>query len=302
MRRLPLPIQGILWMIITGFLAVCIYGMALHLHRAFGFHPFQIVFFYCLTGLMFYLPSLWRRHLSLKTSQPKLFLLRGILEFTGFSLSITGLTMLPMPVHTSLSFTSPLFGSLAAVLLLREPNNIHRWISLLIGFCGVLIISRPGSQAAHIPLEYVGCVLLAALSFAFCGITIKKLTATEPNGRIAFFMMVMTAFVASPFAYGVWQPVTESAIPYLLAMGAMVAAVQFTVSLAYSKADVTVILPFNFLNLVWSSLIAFFIFDQVVDGWTFIGGLIIVGAAVYGIRYAGRTNVSATSRAAAGGS
>jgi drug/metabolite transporter (DMT)-like permease len=302
MQRLPLPVQGILWMIITGFLAVCIYGMALHLNKHFGFHPFQIVFFYNLTGLLFYLPSVWRRHIHLGTTKHRLFLLRGVLEFMGFSLSITGLTMLPMPVHTSLSFISPLFGSLAAVLILREQNNMHRWVSLLIGFAGVLIVSRPGAASADIPLEYVGCVLLAALSFAFCGITIKKLTATEPTGRIAFYMMLVTAIIAAPFAFQVWKPVDMQALPFLLALGGMVAAVQFTVSLAYSKADVTVILPFNFMNLVWSSLIAYFVFGQMVDGWTILGGFIIVVAAVYGLRYAGRTNISATSRAAVGGS
>jgi drug/metabolite transporter (DMT)-like permease len=299
MQRLPLPLQGIIWMIVTGFLAVCIYAMALQLHRHFGYHPFQIVFFYNVAGLVFYLPFVLRRHISLKTTQPKLFLTRGLLEFMGFSLSITGLTMLPMPVHTSLSFTSPLFGSLAAVLLLREVNNIHRWISLLIGFVGVLIVSRPGVTSFDVPALFV---LAGALCFAFCGVTIKKLTATEPMGRIAFYMMLVTACVALPFALSEWKEPTREVLPYLLVLGVMVAMVQFTVSLAYSKADMTVILPFNFLNLVWSSLLAYFLFDQMVDSWTILGGTVILGAAVYGIRYAGRVNMDAPTRVAAGSS
>lgn len=299
MHRLPLQLQGITWMIITGFLAVCIYGMALYLNKHFSYHPFQIVFFYNLAGLMFYLPGLARRHLSLKTTQARLYLTRGILEFCGFSLSITGLTMLPMPVHTSLSFTSPLFGSLAAVLLLREPNSVHRWISLGIGFIGVLIVSRPGVMSFDVAALYV---LGGALSFAFCGVTIKKLTATEPSGRIAFYMMLVTACVSFPFALMKWVPLSASVIPYLLALGLMVATVQYTVSLAYSKADVTVILPFNFLNLLWSSAIAFLFFGQIVDSWTVLGGLVILSAAFYGLRYAGRVNMLATARVAAGGS
>ncbi|MBY0355598.1 MAG: DMT family transporter [Rickettsiales bacterium] len=299
MSRLALPLQGILWMILTGFLCVCIYGMALHLSRAFGFHAFQIIFFYNFAGLLFYLPSLLRRRLSLKTQQFPLFATRGVLEFCAFSLSITGLTMLPLPVHTALSFTSPLFGSLAAVLLLREPNSLHRWISLLIGFIGVLIVSRPGLTSFEIPALYV---LAGAVCFAFCGITIKRLTATEPSTRIAFYMMLLTAIISLPFAVWKWHPLTLAVLPYLLALGAMVAAVQFTVSLAYSKADVTVILPFNFLNIVWSSAIAYIVFRQLVDGWTVLGALVIVGAAAYGIRYAGRGTMASAARASAGSS
>ena len=299
MHRLPLPLQGITWMIITGFLAVCIYGMALYLNKQFGYHPFQIIFFYNLAGLTFYLPGLIRRHISLKTKQTRLFVIRGILEFCAFSFSITGLTMLPMPVHTSLSFTSPLFGSLAAVLLLREPNNLHRWISLLIGFVGVLIVSRPGMMSFDVPALFVLC---GSMCFALCGVTIKKLTATEPAGRIAFYMMLVTACVSLPFALSRWSPITLEALPFLLALGVMVATVQYTVSLAFSKADVTVILPFNFLNLLWSSAIAYVFFGQLVDSWTILGGFVILAAAFYGLRFAGRSSIIAATRVAAGSS
>lgn len=301
MQRLSLPLQGIIWIIVTGFISVCIYGVALELNKHFSYHPFQIVLFYNVTGLIFYLPAILRRHVTLKTTQTKRYLLRGVLEFAGFSLSITGLTMLTMPVHTALSFTSPLFGSLAAVLFLRETTNIHRWISLLIGFLGVIMVSRPTGEilGGDISILYV---LAGAVCFALCGVTIKKLTSTEPNARVAIYMMLVTAIVSLPFALSKWTPLRLEVLPYLLALGAMVATVQWTVSQAYSKTAMTILLPFSFLNLVWSSMIAYFVFSQVVDRMTIIGALVILGAAMYSIRHAGGLNMRATARVAAGSS
>ncbi len=149
-------IQAVGWILLTGFIAVSINTIVRYLSD--DFHAFQLVFFYSFLALAFYMPSIWSGKLTVKTDRTKLYFLRSALEFVAFSLLFFGLTLMPLPVHTSLSFTSPLFGSIAAIIFLREPNSLHRWIALGIGFVGVLVITRPGVT----DFDVSGLIVLAA--------------------------------------------------------------------------------------------------------------------------------------------
>lgn len=273
--------KAMLWMMLTGFLSVSIYTLA----RKLGghFHPTQTVFFYNALGALCYVPFVFTKSLSIKTERFSLYFARSMLEFTAFSLSFAAITQMPFPIHATLEFTSPLFGSLLAVYVLKERNHIHRWVALACGFIGVLLVTRPWT--AEFPVASL-LVLFAAVLFAGCGMCIKKLTHTEPPARIAFYMLTLTALIALPFAIYHWKMPLPEHIPLLLLFGALVAAVQFTVARAFASAPVTLILPFFFLNLVWASLYAFFLFDEMISVWTVIGAVFIVGGAAYAAYFA----------------
>lgn len=299
MPQFIVNLHAVVWIVLTGFLAVSINTLARLLSD--DFHYFQLVFFYNALGLLVYMPALFRGHLSLKTKRYPLYWFRAILEFAGFSLLFYAVTLMPLPTHTALSFTSPLFGSILAIMFLREPNSLHRWLAVGMGLVGVLIITEPWQGAFH--LNWL-LVLLAAFSFACCGICIKKLTSTEPSARVAFYMLALTAIVAFPFALENWRMPSWEHLPYLALLGVLVASVQYTVSQAYSRADVTTIVPFFFLNLVWSSIYAFFLFDEFIKPETLVGGAIIIGGTFYAAYQARRKveniNIRATEQAAAG--
>ena len=267
---------------LTGFLSVSIYTLARKL-GAF-FHPTQVVFFYSLLGMVFFLPYIVVQKISLKTSQGALYAVRSVLEFSAFSLSFAAITQLPFPVHATLEFTSPLFGSILAIVLLKEPNRMYRWVALVMGFIGVLVVTRPdvsGFSSASL------LVLSAAFLFAFCGMSIKKLTQTEPPARIAFYMLAGTALVAAPVAWSQgWHVSVMDHLGMLALLGALVAGVQFAVANAFERAHVTLILPFFFLNLLWASMYAYFVFDEVISPWTMLGAVFIIGGAVYAGRKA----------------
>lgn len=267
----------------TGFLAVSINTLARTLSG--DFHPFQLVFFYNILGLAFLLPVAIAKRISFKTTRLPLFSARSILEFTAFSLGFSALTGLPFPTYIALSFTSPLFASIFAIFLLREDNTIHRWIALLFGFVGVLVMTRPGEGAfQHETL----LVLCAASCFALCSISIKKLTSTEPPIRVAFYMLFLTSIVAAPFAISVWKPISTEVWPKLLLLGVMVASVQYTVSRAMSMGEMTAILPITYLNLLWSSFYAYFLFGEIISYSVIIGGALIVAAAFYTAKFGHR--------------
>lgn len=275
--------HAIFWMLMTGFIAVSINTLARTLSH--DFHPFQLVFFYDVLGLLFILPIVLIKKTSLKTRRLPLFGARAVLEFTAFSLGFFALAKLPFPTYIALSFTSPLFASVFAIFLLKEDNTIHRWIALLFGFVGVLVMTRPGDGAFR---HEAFLVLCAASCFALCSISIKKLTRTEPPVRVAFYMLFLTSIVAAPFAAGVWRPVPVEIWPKLLLLGAMVASVQYTVSRAMSMGEMTAILPITYLNLLWSSLYAYFLFDEIISYAVIIGGALIIAAAFYTTKYGHR--------------
>lgn len=276
MRHVSRNLHAIGWMALAGLLIVSIYTVVRLLSA--DFHPFQLVFFYNALGLLVYLPFAWRRSFSVRTERMGLYALRATLEFAAFSVSFYALTFLPLPAHTALGFTSPLLGSLAAVLLLREPNCKHRWLALIVGFAGVLIVARPGFT----DFGARGLIMLGSSAcFALCMVIIKRLTQTEPSARIAFYMLGLTALIALPFALNVWRAPEMRHLPYILLLGALVAAVQYAVSQAFARADVTVVAPVFFLNLIWSSLVAYLVFEEVVDVWTILGGALIIKATAY---------------------
>ena len=258
--------------------------LALH----YDMHAFQLVFFYNILGLMFFLPFARKHCKDFKTNRKELYWLRAVLEFAAFSLVFAALAFLPLPVHTALSFTSPLFGSIAAILILKEPNSIHRWVALVVGFLGVIMIAGSESDTGegimhvfdHIN-PYTWYMIGSALLFALCGVCIKKLTQTEPSARIAFYMMFMTTIVSAPFAIWQWQHVASGAWPFLLLIGVLVAGVQYAVSQAYSKGDMTLILPFFFVNLLWSALFGWLFFSEMLRPHTVYGAVVILGASFY---------------------
>ncbi len=273
-------LQAIAWMLLTGFLTISIITLAKFLSAPpHSFHAFQVVFFYNALALILFIPLLFRQNFSLSTTRKPLYFTRAVLEFSAFSLTFYGVTHLDLPVHTAISFIAPLMGSVTAVLILKERNYLYRWLALLMGFTGVLIVSRPWQ--ADFDMLPVLAMLGAALCFAFCDVCIKRLTKTEPSPRIAFYMVSMTAAIALPFALWKWKSPELSQVPWLLLLGLMVACVQFAVSKAFSKGDVTLILPFFFFNIVWSSLYAFFLFNEAIDQPTMIGATVIIAATLY---------------------
>lgn len=281
-------IDAIYWILLTGFLAMGINTAARYLSIHFELHAFQLVFFYNILGLVFFLPFALKSKVGFKTTRKELYWLRAALEFSAFSLVFAALAYLPLPVHTALSFTSPLFGSIAAVLILKEPNSIHRWLALLVGFVGVLLIATSEGEGdngflymlSHINI-YTWYMLAGAVIFALCGVCIKKLTTTEPNMRITFNMLLMTAIIAAPFAVWKWAPIPNEAWGILLLLGILVAGVQYAVAQAFSKGDLTLLLPFFFLNLLWSALFGWLFFDEMLEPHTFVGAAIIMSASIY---------------------
>src|SRR5919106_6955543 len=140
-------------------------------------HPFEIALFRNLVGLLVILPFLGRLGLhTLRTRQPWRLALTSVGLLISMVLFFVAVAELPLAEVMALSFTKPLFATLGAALLLHEAVRARRWVAVLVGFCGVLIVLRPGTQAVSL---YAVLVLASALVLAGVTLVIKRLTATE---------------------------------------------------------------------------------------------------------------------------
>lgn len=255
-------------------------------HISDTFHTFEIVLFYNVFALVCFIPWILKRKKGhLKTSAWKLYGLRAVMEFLSFSLSFYALTLIPLPMHTSLLFMMPIFGTIMALFILKEHPTIYTISCIIMGFIGVLIITRPGVAEFSPGIIYA---LLAALGFAVCGNVIKLLTRTESSENIAFYMVTMTTVIAViVFVILMELDIVSWVTPqglewaWLALIGILGYSQQISIAAALSKVPYITIIPLNFAQLVFVSIIAYFAFGEVIDSWTVIGAILIIGATLY---------------------
>lgn len=266
-----------------------LFGISRHVGETYQMGAFQVMFFYCFVGLAFLLPFLARSEgfKNLRTKRIKLHGGRAVLEFVSFSITIYALSLLTLPAHTALSFAMPIIASVTAIVILKEAPTHHTWVALFLGLIGVLVITQPWNEN----MDPRGLIMLAAgLGFSLCGVSIKLLTSTESSNRVAFYMLVLTGIISVPFAMNwihvpnvsaAWVPVEAHLLPWIVGIGICALVPQILIAKALSRVPFTTLIPLNFLMLIFTSIIAYAFFDELIQTETMIGATIIIAATMY---------------------
>lgn len=242
-------------------------------------HPFEIAFFRNFFGLVVVLPLLLRAGLGvLRTSQLKLHAARGAMQTTGMLMFFTALTLAPLAQNVALSFTAPLFATVLAILILGERAGWRRWAALVGGFVGAWIVIRPGFSDVGIGAVLV---ILSSITWASTMIIIKHLSRTESSLTITIYMGLFMAPLSLIPALFVWQWPSGEAWLLLGLIGLCGGAGHLALAQAFKEADTTAVLPFDFTRLIWASALAFIVFAEVPDVWTWVGGAVIFGSTTY---------------------
>lgn len=144
----PLPslspaLQAVLWMVLST--AIFATGNILIRHATSEVHPFQVAFFRNAFSLLCLLPLVAGTGLTLRTNRLGLYLSRSATSLCAMLTWFYGLSVVPLADATALAFTLPLFATIGAALFLGETVRLRRWIAVVVGFVGVLIILRPGA-------------------------------------------------------------------------------------------------------------------------------------------------------------
>ena len=241
--------------------------------------PFQIAFFRNLFGLAFLLPLLIGAGFAqMRTKRIGLHALRGLINIAAMLMFFTSLSIAPLAKVTALSFTAPIFAAVLSVVFLRERFRLYRWIAILVGFLGMLIILRPG----FIALE-TGAMLAAgaAMFWAVAMIIIKLLSRTESSVAIVAWMGIFLCVFSIGPALWVWQTPTLSNLVWLAFIGMCGSIGQVALSQSFKETEPTAVLPFDFLKLIWATILGAWLFGEFPDALTFIGAMVIFSAGLF---------------------
>jgi drug/metabolite transporter (DMT)-like permease len=214
-----------------------------------------------------------------RTQRPLAHLARGMIGLTTMVLAFAGLTYLPLAEAATIGFAAPLFSVALSALILAEPVGRHRWAAVALGFAGVLIVMRPGGS--HLPAIGLVLALLAALGTAAVTITLRQIGRTETTPTIVLwftcFSMAATALLL-PF-YGRAHDGRTWAI--LLALGLCGGLGQLFLTSALRFAPVSVVVPFDYAQLIWAVLLGWALFDTHPAASTWAGAALIVASGLY---------------------
>ena len=241
--------------------------------------PFQIAFFRNIFGLAFLLPLLMRsRFAMLRTKRIGLHALRGVVNVGAMLMFFMALSISPLAKVTALSFTAPIFMAILSVLILGERFRIYRWLAILFGFVGMLIILRPGLVAIDI-----GALLVTASAalWAVAMIIIKILSRTESSVTIVAYMGLFLGLFSIGPALWVWQPFGLETLAWLVLIGLFGSIAQMSLSQSLKETDPTALMPFDFLKLIWTALIGAWFFAEIPDIFTWIGAAVIFSSGVF---------------------
>ena len=242
-------------------------------------HPIIICFYRCLMGLIIITPFVARNNFkALQTDNMRLQIFRALINIISMICWFSAIGMMHFEKATALGFTTPLFTTVLAVLILGEVIRFHRTAALLLGFIGILIIIRPG----YMPFEFgTILMLIASFSFSFVLIFVKKLSATDSSLTIIFYhLLYMTpAFFILSLFY--WENINLNQLIIFTLMGASGLLSHWCLAQAFKMSDTTFVMPLQFTKLIWASLIGLFIFAEQPDIWTWVGGIIIFISVVY---------------------
>mgnify|MGYP001211599124 CR=1 FL=1 len=242
-------------------------------------HPIIICFYRCLMGLIIITPFVAINNFkALKTDNMPLQIFRALINIISMICWFSAIGMMHFEKATALGFTTPLFTTILAVLLLGEVIRFHRTTALFLGFIGILIIVRPG----YMPFEYgTILMLIASFSFSFVLIFVKKLSATDSSLTIIFYhLLYMTpAFFILSLFY--WENISLNQLIVFTLMGASGLLSHWCLAQAFKLSDTTFVMPLQFTKLIWASLIGLLFFAEQPDIWTWIGGVIIFISVVY---------------------
>ena len=276
--RLAPITRAALWILLSG---VCSVMMNVLIRiAAQTMHPFEVAFFRCFFGLVLLLPWIVRSGPALLRSRNSgFYLLRAGVGLVSMATWFYGITVVPLATATAVNFTAPLFATLAAALVLHEDVRLRRWSAVVLGFVGVLVIMRPGSERLDANLLIL---LISAATAAMNNITVKFLARSgEPPSRIvAFFMIYLTPLSLIPALF-VWQWPNPSTFGALIGLGCLGTIAHISVARALAAADASACAPFEFARLPFAALIGFLWFGEVTDFWTWVGAAIIAVSSIY---------------------
>lgn len=261
--------------------------------------------------LLVVLDAGWR---GVASNRPWLLVGRGLIMFTAYTCYYLGLAALPIATSVALYFAAPLFITVLSVVALGETVGPRRWSAVLVGFAGVVVMVRPGSDlfdwASLFPL-------FSGLAYAISQIIARKLGETERATTMSFYgngvFLAGGVLLAALFGHGDFAAEDHKSLAFLLrgwawpslldlvlmmACGAVAAAGLTLITQAYRVAPANAVAPFEYSALLWGTLYGWLVWREFPTAGTWVGIAIVVGAGLYVLYRERRTGTPTLMRRA----
>ena len=275
-NKMPKSLIAISMMVISGLFFVLMHSAVKYLSKEV--HIFEIAFFRCALVIFVLAPIILQQGKNVfVTRQPKIQFLRITTNSVAMLCFFYGISSTPLAQLTTLGFTVPIFATILAVVFMKERIKLRRTGALIVGFIGTLVVMRP-----DISIEF-GALLIIFSSFLWsvCLIFIKKLTETDSAVTISLYFGIGMIPATFAMALPVFEMIDLRQFIILMFIAATGTLAQTIMNNALEKGELALLLPFDFLRLIWSVLIGYALFAEKPEITLWIGGVLIIGSTSY---------------------
>ena len=264
-------IKAILLAIIASFCAVL---MSVFLKLAQNdINVFTAGFLRFFFGFLIIAPFILKSNFNIyKTNNFKFHLIRSIINVPMMILGFAALMYIPLEQIKAIGFLSPILVVILSVLILKERIYVIRILALVIGFVGVLIILRPGIIEINVGAYMV---LLSGLLWSTVIIITKFMSKEDSPMTILTYQYSFVSIFTLPLALIYWTNPTLISLFYTLLAAIVGTILHLCINNSYRLADLSIIQPVWFTQLIFASLFGFGIFGEIPDGWTWAGGILV---------------------------
>ena len=258
------------------FISVCAFSLMDVLVKWSDAYPVgQVLFFRGFCGIipiLFLIPR--DRFLNFyKTTRPLLHFKRCLSGLIALVAIFISLRNLPLATVVSITFAAPIFTTIFSIFLLKEKVGLYRWLAVLVGFVGIIVITEPGFSSLNLYYIYP---IIFCLGLSYVAIAIRKLSTTEPVWLISFFFSFSIAILGLLSLFQGWVMPNFLDLFLLSMVGILGGLANLWLSQSYKYSEVSLVTPLKYLALVFAIIFGYFIWSEVPTLKTLIGALLVI--------------------------
>ena len=262
------------------FLSVCAFSIMDLIVKWSDNYPLgQVIFFRGFFGLVFYYFIIPKKRIKdfYFTKRPLLHLSRCFFGLAALLSIFTALRNLPLATVVSITFAAPIFTTIFSIFFLSEKVGYFRWLAVIVGFVGILIISEPGFSSLNI---YYIFPVIFVLGMSYVAISIRQLSSTEPVWLISlFFSATITIAGIFTIPFG-WLMPSFIDLILLSMIGFFGGVANLWLSQSYKFSEVSLVTPLKYLALVFAIGFGYLIWQEIPSSKTLIGAALVITSSI----------------------